>query len=119
MDREVYAYRKAIGYKAQPPADLNGKEAERERQKEQQKIDSAEPLNDDEIDERDELLNHGFKDWTKRDFAQFVKSAEKYGRADTASIAADIGTKTEDEVSELFCQNWPCCWRILDWVPHV
>lgn len=106
LDREVYAYRKAIGYKAQSPADLTGKEGEREKQKEQAKIDGAESLTEEELEERDELLNQGFKEWSKRDFAQFVKAAEKYGRADTSAIASDIGTKTEEEVSEYSKVFW-------------
>jgi SWI/SNF-related matrix-associated actin-dependent regulator of chromatin subfamily A member 5 len=100
LDREIYAFRKSIGYVVPTPTDLSGKEAERERQKEQQKVNDAVALTEQEMEERDELLNQGFKDWSKREFAQFVKAAEKYGRADTQSIAADITTKTEEEVSE-------------------
>ncbi|KAI6171188.1 Transcription activator [Aphelenchoides bicaudatus] len=106
LDREVYAYRKAIGYKAQSPSDLTGKEAEREKQTEQSKIDAAEALTEEELEERDNLLSDGFRDWSKRDFTQFVKAAEKYGRADTAAIASDIGTKTEEEVSEYSKVFW-------------
>jgi SWI/SNF-related matrix-associated actin-dependent regulator of chromatin subfamily A member 5 len=106
LDREVYAYRTAIGYRATTPSELSGKEAERVRAEEQRKIDAAEPLNDDEIEERDELMNEGFKDWSKREFGQFVKAAEKFGRADIDAIADDISTKTKEEVSEYAHVFW-------------
>ena len=48
--------------------------------------------------ERDELLSEGFSNWMRRDFNAFVRACEKYGRNKLAEIAADIETKTEEEV---------------------
>jgi len=43
-------------------------------------IDNAEPITEEDIVEKQELLKHGFGNWTKKDFAAFVKACEKSGR---------------------------------------
>jgi len=108
FDREVYHHRKVVGYKALPPSDLTGKEADKEAEKEaekaqkeeQKKIDEAKPLTEEEIEEREELLKDGLSNWSRREFQQFIKANEKYGRADLENIARDIDTRTSDEVHE-------------------
>ncbi len=45
------------------------------------------------------LLFQGFTTWSKRDFNQFIKACEKYGRDDTDNICKDVEGKTPDEVS--------------------
>lgn len=40
----------------------------------------------------------GFTNWTKRDFNQFIKANEKYGRDDIDNIARDVEGKTPEEV---------------------
>lgn len=39
----------------------------------------AEPLDDDEQEEKDRLIAEGFEDWSRRDFQQFVRGLESYG----------------------------------------
>jgi hypothetical protein len=75
-----------------------GSDAERVRKEEQQKIDDAEPLTEEELAEKDELLKQGFSNWSKRDFNQFIKANEKYGRDDIESISKDVEGKTPEEV---------------------
>lgn len=41
----------------------------------------------------------GLSNWTRREFQQFVKANEKYGRHDLENIAKEIDTKTPAEVS--------------------
>ena len=55
LDKEIYWYRRTINWKAVKDPDL-GADAERSRREEQEKIDKAEPLNDDELLEKEELL---------------------------------------------------------------
>ena len=76
-----------------------GADAERVRKEEQRKIDEAELLNEEEIAEKEDLLKQGFSNWTKRDFNQFVKANEKYGRDDIESISKEVEGKTAEEVS--------------------
>lgn len=40
----------------------------------------------------------GFTSWSKRDFNQFIKANEKYGRDDLEGISRDVEGKTPDEV---------------------
>ena len=44
-------------------------------------------MTEEELGERDMLLTKGFLNWTKRDFNQFIKANEKYGRDDIENIA--------------------------------
>lgn len=40
----------------------------------------AEPLTEEEVARKEELSRHGFDNWSKRDFQQFVKAVEAHGR---------------------------------------
>ena len=40
----------------------------------------------------------GFINWSKRDFQQFIKANEKYGRDDIESISKEVEGKTPEEV---------------------
>ena len=46
-------------------------------------------------------FQEGFNTWTKRDFNQFVKANEKYGRDDLESISKEVEGKTPEEVDYL------------------
>ena len=39
----------------------------------------AEPLTEEELQEKEELIAKGFEDWSRRDFQQFVRALESYG----------------------------------------
>ena len=43
-------------------------------------------------------FTQGFTNWSKRDFNQYIKACEKYGRDDIDNIAHDIEGKTPEEV---------------------
>eukprot|EP01018_Ginkgo_biloba_P017716 Gb_39649 [translate_table: standard] len=60
--------------------------------------DIGEPLTADEQEEKEQLLEEGFSNWTRRDFNTFVRACEKFGRNDIKSIAAEMEGKTEEEV---------------------
>jgi len=47
---------------------------------------------------KNKLLQQGFSNWNRREFHQFVKACERYGRKDVTAIAADMESKTEKEV---------------------
>lgn len=113
LDKEIYFYRKSIGYRVPRNPDL-GSDAERIRKEEQAKIDESEVLNEDELKEKEELLNEGFTNWSKRDFNQFIKANEKYGRDDLDSIARDVEGKTPDEVMEYSGVFWERCNELQD-----
>ncbi|CAH3022601.1 unnamed protein product [Porites evermanni] len=104
LDKEIYAYRKSIGYKVpRDPEDPQGAE----RQKEAQRlIDEAEPLNEEEVTEKEQLLQEGFTNWSKREFNQFIKACEKYGREDLDNICQDVEGKTPEEVRAYATVFW-------------
>lgn len=61
-------------------------------------IGDPQPLSEEDIQERDELLQQGFSNWNRRDFTSFVRACERYGRHAIPEIAKEIEGKTEDEV---------------------
>uniref|UniRef100_A0A452TCJ9 SWI/SNF related, matrix associated, actin dependent regulator of chromatin, subfamily a, member 1 n=1 Tax=Ursus maritimus TaxID=29073 RepID=A0A452TCJ9_URSMA len=98
LEKEILYYRKTIGYKVPRNPDIpNPAVAQREEQK---KIDGAEPLTPEETEEKEKLLTQGFTNWTKRDFNQFIKANEKYGRDDIDNIAREVEGKSPEEVME-------------------
>ncbi|XP_052828278.1 SWI/SNF-related matrix-associated actin-dependent regulator of chromatin subfamily A member 5 isoform X3 [Octopus bimaculoides] len=113
LDKEIYFYRKSIGYKVPKNPDY-GADAERIRREEQKRIDEAYPLNDAEISEKEELLKQGFTNWSKRDFNQFIKANEKYGRDDIENIAHEVEGKTPEEVVEYSTLFWERCNELQD-----
>ena len=72
LDQEIYFYRKTVGYKVPLNPDL-GAESKRVQKEEQRKIDESEELTEEEQAEKEDLLKHGYANWSKRDFNQFIK----------------------------------------------
>lgn len=105
LDKEIYFYRKTIGYKVPLNQDL-GDTAEKVRKQEQRLIDKSESLSEEEAQEKEELLQEGFINWSRRDFNQFVKMCEKYGRDDLDSISKEIEGKTPEEVIDYARVFW-------------
>ncbi|XP_054738222.1 chromatin-remodeling complex ATPase chain Iswi [Anastrepha obliqua] len=113
LDQEIYYFRKTVGYKVPKNPEL-GSEATKMQREEQRKIDEAEPLSEEEVAEKESLLTQGFTTWTKRDFNQFIKANEKYGRDDIENIAKDVEGKTPEEVIEYNAVFWERCHELQD-----
>ncbi|XP_066105619.1 probable global transcription activator SNF2L1 isoform X2 [Saccopteryx bilineata] len=112
LEKEILHYRKTIGYKVPRNSDIpNPAVAQREEQK---KIDGAEPLTAEEMEEKEKLLTQGFTNWTKRDFNQFIKANEKYGRDDIDNIAREVEGKSPEEVMEYSAVFWERCNELQD-----
>ncbi|XP_069922561.1 probable global transcription activator SNF2L1 isoform X7 [Oryctolagus cuniculus] len=112
LEKEILHYRKTIGYKVpRNPDNPNPAVAQRE---EQRKIDGAEPLTQEETEEKEKLLTQGFTNWTKRDFNQFIKANEKYGRDDIDNIAREVEGKSPEEVMEYSAVFWERCNELQD-----
>ena len=86
-----------------------GPDAKKIQKEEQRKIDEAEELTEEEQDEKEDLLTQGFTNWSKRDFNQFIRLHEKYGRDDIDSISKEIEGKTPEEVVEYSKVFWERC----------
>ena len=46
------------------------------------------------------MLKEGYSNWTKRDFNQFIRLNEKYGRDDIESISGEVQGKSVEEVKD-------------------
>ncbi|KAJ6627766.1 Chromatin-remodeling complex ATPase chain Iswi [Pseudolycoriella hygida] len=113
LDQEIYYYRKTLNYKVPKNPEL-GSEATKIQREEQRKIDDSEPLTHEELIEKEALLVQGFNNWTKRDFNQFIKANEKYGRDDIEHIAKDVEGKSPEEVMEYSAVFWERCHELQD-----
>lgn len=60
-------------------SNITPEELEAEREAEQKKIDEAEPLTEEELALKEQLISEGFENWSKRDFQQFVRALESHG----------------------------------------
>ncbi|XP_065159905.1 chromatin-remodeling complex ATPase chain Iswi isoform X2 [Atheta coriaria] len=113
LDQEIYYFRKSVGYKVPKNLEL-GPDASKQQKEEQRKIDESEPLSDDEAGEKESLLTQGFTNWSKRDFNQFIKANEKFGRDDIENIAKEVEGKTPEEVMEYSAVFWERCHELTD-----
>ncbi|KAG0239598.1 hypothetical protein BGW41_007596 [Actinomortierella wolfii] len=111
QEKEVLYYRKSIGYRV--PKGLVGdantmsdEDLEELQQIEQAKVDTAEPLTEEEIAEKEELQQQGFENWNRRDFQAFCRACEKHGRNNLSEIANDIEGKTLQEVKKYAKVFW-------------
>merc|ERR1711981_561149 len=105
LDQEIYHYRKMVGYKVPLNTDL-GSDAKKVQKEEQRRIDEADELTEEEQDEKEDLLLQGFTNWSKRDFNQFIRLHEKYGRSEIDSISKEIEGKSPEEVVEYSKVFW-------------
>jgi SWI/SNF-related matrix-associated actin-dependent regulator of chromatin subfamily A member 5 len=125
QEKETAYFHKEIGYKAQlpdgPEEELSDREAEREL--EQQEIDNAVPLTQEEQEEKARLAEQGFSNWNRRDFQQFINGSAKFGRNNYHDIATEVDNKTPEEVkgyAKVFwkrhteIQDYPKYLRIID-----
>ena len=107
-EKETLFFRKEIGYKAILPEgdEFDLDEREQQQREEQEAIDEAVPLTEDEIAEKEELSTQGFANWQRRDFHAFIRANEKYGRDKYNEIAEEIATKSPKEVKEYAKVFW-------------
>merc|ERR1712025_973205 len=113
LDQEIYHYRQTVGYRVPLNTDL-GPEAKKIQKEEQRKIDEAAELTEEEQEEKEDLLTQGFTNWSKRDFNQFIRLHEKYGRDDIDAISKEIEGKTPEEVIEYSKIFWDRCQELQD-----
>lgn len=114
LDQEIYFYRQQVNYKVPINSELPKDEAKAIQKEEQDKIDNAETLTDEQLAEKETLLQEGFTNWNKRDFNQFIKACEKWGREDIDNIAGDVEGKTPQEVKAYMDVFWERCNELQD-----
>jgi SWI/SNF-related matrix-associated actin-dependent regulator of chromatin subfamily A member 5 len=120
QERETAYFRKQQGYKVPLPdgeEDLAVREAERES--EQWIIDEAGPLTEAENEEKAQLAEQGFSNWSRKDFLTFISLSAKYGRKSIAAIAADLESKTEKEVKDYAKVFWSRYEEMPNWEKYI
>ena len=120
-DRETAFYRKEIGYKV-PISDGdedNLSEREAERALDQQEIDDATALTEEEQEEKEKLALQGFGDWNRRDFQQFINGSGRYGRHDYEAISDEVDSKTTAEVKAYAKVFWQRYKEIADYHKYI
>ncbi|KAJ7695171.1 P-loop containing nucleoside triphosphate hydrolase protein [Mycena rosella] len=92
---------------------------EEERRVAQEFIDNAEPLTEEEIAKKDEYVEQGFPDWSRRDFQQFVKALESHGWGESFELyASEIQEKTPADV-EKYYRAFEKKWKTLQEYPRI
>lgn len=121
QERETAFYRKEIGYKVPLPEgdDDNLSDREAERALDQQEIDDAVALTEEERQEKEELSSQGFGQWTKRDFQQFINGSGKFGRTDYEGISTEIQAKDVPEIKEYAKVFWQRYTEISDYPKFI
>ncbi|PPQ77798.1 hypothetical protein CVT24_005896, partial [Panaeolus cyanescens] len=105
QERELAVHKRLNGIgattrEAQGPEDTPEK-LEEERVAAQHFIDTAEPLDDEDVERKEAYISQGFAEWSRRDFQQLIRGMETHGwDASAAVLAAEIQDKNEDEVEE-------------------
>lgn len=97
--------RHQVPLKAGSPKNLA--ERELEQKLEQEEIDNARPLTEEEKQLKDDILaTEGFSNWNRRDFQHFIASSIKHGRNAISAIVAEFDDKTEEEVRAYAQKFW-------------
>ncbi|KAK7470113.1 chromatin remodeling complex Adenosinetriphosphatase [Stygiomarasmius scandens] len=122
QERELAVHKRSNGITAtvrDPGPDDTPELLEKERAAAQEFIDTAEPLTEEEQALKDQYIEKGFPDWSKRDFQQLVKGLEAYGWDQPPEVyAADIQDKTPEEV-EKYYNTFKERWTTLSEYPRI
>ncbi|CAA7268547.1 unnamed protein product [Cyclocybe aegerita] len=120
QERELAVHKRLNGIPAttrepQGPEDTPEK-LEEERLAAQEFIDTAEPLDDDDLELKEQYVQQGFPDWSRRDFQQLVRAMENYGwGADAMYISSEIQDKTPEEVEKYLKVFNKKCKTLAEW----
>ncbi|KAI9735857.1 MAG: hypothetical protein M1834_001322 [Cirrosporium novae-zelandiae] len=121
QEKETAYFRKEISYKVPLPdgPEETLEERTQERDLEQQEIDEATPLTEEEQKEKTRLSEQGFPDWNKRDFQQFINGCAKFGRNNWEGISTEIDSKEPDEIKEYAKVFWKRYTEIQDYSKYI
>jgi len=78
-------------------------------------LESIQELSEKEQEEKEQLLGEGFQDWSKRDFNNYVRACEKFGRTALDEIASEVDGKQHDEVKQYHKTFWTRYKEIADY----
>lgn len=117
-EKEKLWYKRQIGYKSKKPAAkgkqvFSNKDLEFETRLEQFEVDHAIALTEEEEQLKEELLTHGYGQWSRREFNHFIQLSGKYGRYSIEAIAKEmmensvvVTQKSHQEIEEYAGVFW-------------
>ncbi|TLD24677.1 Histidinol-phosphate aminotransferase [Venturia nashicola] len=121
QDKETAYYRKENNIKAPLPegdeASLEARIADQELL--QQEIDNAEPLTEEEQNQKIALTEQGFPEWNRRDFQQFINGSGTCGRTNYEEIALYVDGKSAAEIKDYAKVFWKKYKQISGWERHL
>jgi hypothetical protein len=71
------------------------------KQLEEEMNDGRFELSPEEQEERKELMEEGFKDWSRKDLRALVNALERYGRKDKETIIKEVMAETNKEEADV------------------
>ncbi|KAL8746704.1 MAG: hypothetical protein Q9184_007709, partial [Pyrenodesmia sp. 2 TL-2023] len=121
QERENAHFKKEIGYRVPLPdgEDMTEEEKENARAIDQQEIDDAIELTEEERKEKEKLSEEGFAAWNRRDFQQFINGSAKHGRQNFAGIAEEVDGKNEKEIKEYAKVFWKKYQTLPDYSKYI
>ncbi|KIW76376.1 hypothetical protein Z517_11122 [Fonsecaea pedrosoi CBS 271.37] len=121
QEKETAYYHKEIGFKVPltdgTEEDLSDREADQRLA--QNEIDNAEPLTEEEKQLKAEMQEHGFGNWNRRDFQQFINGSAKFGRTNYEGIATEVDSKEPDEVEKYAKVFWKRYTEIAEFDKYI
>jgi SWI/SNF-related matrix-associated actin-dependent regulator of chromatin subfamily A member 5 len=125
QEKETAYYHKEIGYKVPlaegnddgSQSDLEAREADQRLA--QDEIDNAEPLTEEEKQQKASMQEHGFGNWNRRDFQQFVNGSAKFGRNNYEGISIEVDSKEPDEIEEYAKVFWKRYTEIAEFDKYI
>ena len=121
QEKETNHYHKEIGYKV-PIADGNDddlSEREADQRLEQDAIDNADPLTEDQKERKQKMQEQGFGSWNRRDFQQFINGSAKFGRKNWDGIATEVDSKNIEEIQAYAREFWKRYTEIADYDKYI
>ena len=74
---------------------LRLEEEEEKKEKERAEKEKAEK----EQAEKEKLMAEGFQEWTKRDYNNYIRACEKWGRNNVSEICKEVDGKTAEQIT--------------------
>eukprot|EP01025_Chloroclados_australasicus_P061699 TRINITY_DN8110_c3_g1_i2.p1 TRINITY_DN8110_c3_g1~~TRINITY_DN8110_c3_g1_i2.p1 ORF type:complete len:1007 (+),score=121.42 TRINITY_DN8110_c3_g1_i2:328-3021(+) len=115
---ELYKHNQAVK-KAQQAAAGDADETQQMDVDAESLEEESQPLTEEELAERERLLEEGFSNWNRRDFNAFIRACEKHGRNALNQICHEIEGKTESEVLEYAKAFFTKYKQINEWERYI
>ena len=121
QDKETAHHHKDIGYKVplKEDGDKSLSDREADRDLDQEDIDNAVPLTEDEVAKKEAMQKQGFGNWNRRDFQQFVNGSARYGRHNYTGISEEVDSKSPEEIEVYAKAFWNRYHEIEEWEKHI